>query len=87
MGILSEEAKSVTSQDLKDVYVVFACRQHGVCSYSRRARLPMGFGIHHAGMTAADRGTVEDLFAEGHLKVLVSTATLAWVMLPQCSIS
>jgi len=40
--------------------------------------MPYGFGIHHAGMTRADRTTVEDLFAEGDLRVLVCTATLAW---------
>jgi pre-mRNA-splicing helicase BRR2 len=40
--------------------------------------LPYGFGIHHAGMTRADRQLVEDLFGDGHLQVLVSTATLAW---------
>ncbi|WFC94772.1 RNA helicase [Malassezia brasiliensis] len=40
--------------------------------------LPYGFGIHHAGMNRADRQLVEDLFADGHLQVLVSTATLAW---------
>lgn len=40
--------------------------------------LPYGFGIHHAGLSKEDRSTVEDLFAQGHLRVLVSTATLAW---------
>ena len=40
--------------------------------------LPFGFAIHHAGMTREDRTTVEDLFADGHIQVLVSTATLAW---------
>ncbi|KAL1882717.1 hypothetical protein VTK73DRAFT_1237 [Phialemonium thermophilum] len=40
--------------------------------------LPYGFGIHHAGMSRADRTDVEDLFANGHIQVLVSTATLAW---------
>ncbi|XP_050210373.1 DExH-box ATP-dependent RNA helicase DExH12-like [Mercurialis annua] len=40
--------------------------------------LPYGFAIHHAGMTRADRQLVEDLFADGHVQVLVSTATLAW---------
>lgn len=40
--------------------------------------LPFGFGIHHAGMARADRTLVEDLFADGHIQVLVSTATLAW---------
>ncbi|XP_057425505.1 DExH-box ATP-dependent RNA helicase DExH12-like [Lotus japonicus] len=40
--------------------------------------LPYGFSIHHAGMTRADRQLVEDLFADGHVQVLVSTAALAW---------
>lgn len=40
--------------------------------------LPYGFGIHHAGMSRADRTDVEDLFADGHIQVLVCTATLAW---------
>lgn len=40
--------------------------------------LPYGFGIHHAGMARSDRALVEDLFADGHIQVLVSTATLAW---------
>lgn len=37
-----------------------------------------GIGVHHAGLNRDDRTLVEDLFAQGHLKVLVSTATLAW---------
>merc|ERR1711871_385969 len=40
--------------------------------------MPYGFGVHHAGMARSDRNLVEDLFADGHLQVLVSTATLAW---------
>ncbi|KAI8357996.1 Sec63-domain-containing protein [Mortierella sp. GBAus27b] len=40
--------------------------------------LPYGFGIHHAGMTRADRESVEQMFTEGYIKVLCSTATLAW---------
>ncbi|MCJ1272521.1 DEIH-box ATPase [Puttea exsequens] len=40
--------------------------------------MPYGFGIHHAGMSRSDRSSVEDLFADGSLQVLVSTATLAW---------
>ena len=43
-----------------------------------RDLLPYGFAIHHAGMTRADRTLVEELFADGHVQVLVSTATLAW---------
>ncbi|ORZ39296.1 pre-mRNA-splicing helicase-like protein BRR2 [Catenaria anguillulae PL171] len=49
--------------------------------------LPYGLGIHHAGMNRADRTLVEDLFADGHLQVLCSTATLAWgVNLPAHSV-
>ena len=40
--------------------------------------LPYGFAIHHAGMTRVDRTLTEDLFADKHIQVLVSTATLAW---------
>ena len=40
--------------------------------------LPYGFAIHHAGMNRVDRALVEDLFADRHIQVLCSTATLAW---------
>ncbi|XP_014472478.1 PREDICTED: activating signal cointegrator 1 complex subunit 3 [Dinoponera quadriceps] len=37
-----------------------------------------GFSVHHAGMTRTDRNLVEKYFADGLIKVLVCTATLAW---------
>ncbi|VEL17728.1 unnamed protein product [Protopolystoma xenopodis] len=37
-----------------------------------------GFACHHAGMLRADRTLVEHLFAQGHVRVLCCTATLAW---------
>ncbi|KAJ2348884.1 Pre-mRNA splicing, partial [Coemansia sp. RSA 2671] len=40
--------------------------------------LPFGIACHHAGMSRVDRQIVEELFAGGHVKALVSTATLAW---------
>ncbi|PON97647.1 U5 small nuclear ribonucleoprotein 200 kDa helicase [Trema orientale] len=40
--------------------------------------VPYGFAIHHAGLNRTDRQLVEELFANGHIQVLVSTATLAW---------
>ncbi|XP_070568490.1 activating signal cointegrator 1 complex subunit 3-like [Ptychodera flava] len=43
-----------------------------------RDLFPDGFATHHAGMLRQDRNLVERLFAEGLIKVLVSTATLAW---------
>lgn len=39
---------------------------------------PHGIGLHHAGMLRADRMLMERLFADGCLKVLCCTATLAW---------
>ena len=49
-----------------------------VSSADLKDLLPYGFGIHHAGMPNRDRKMVEDLFREGHIQVLVCTATLAW---------
>ncbi|XP_050547877.1 activating signal cointegrator 1 complex subunit 3-like, partial [Daktulosphaira vitifoliae] len=40
--------------------------------------LNSGFSIHHAGLLRSDRNLVEKYFAEGAIKVLVCTATLAW---------
>ncbi|GMM38534.1 ATP-dependent RNA helicase [Saccharomycopsis crataegensis] len=40
--------------------------------------IPTGFAVHHAGLSKEDRSVAEDLFAEGYVQVLVSTATLAW---------
>eukprot|EP01028_Stygiella_incarcerata_P000722 TRINITY_DN110_c0_g1_i1.p1 TRINITY_DN110_c0_g1~~TRINITY_DN110_c0_g1_i1.p1 ORF type:complete len:2139 (+),score=504.33 TRINITY_DN110_c0_g1_i1:433-6849(+) len=40
--------------------------------------LPYGFAIHHAGMCREDRAMVESLFENGQIRVLCSTATLAW---------
>jgi antiviral helicase SLH1 len=37
-----------------------------------------GFGVHHAGMQRQERNLSEKLFAGGHIKVLCTTATLAW---------
>ena len=49
-----------------------------VKSEALKELLPYGFAIHNAGMTRSDRTLVEDLFAGGHIQVLVSTSTLAW---------
>jgi activating signal cointegrator complex subunit 3 len=40
--------------------------------------LSQGLGIHHAGITRSDRQLVERMFREGSIRVLISTATLAW---------
>ncbi|KAI0905593.1 Sec63 Brl domain-containing protein [Ustulina deusta] len=52
-----------------------------------RDLIPKGLGIHHAGMTRSDRNLMERLFAEGVIKVLCCTATLAWgVNLPAAAV-
>jgi antiviral helicase SLH1 len=52
-----------------------------------RELIPKGLGIHHAGMARADRNLMERLFAEGVIKVLCCTATLAWgVNLPAAAV-
>ncbi|KAI9730047.1 MAG: hypothetical protein M1818_008316 [Claussenomyces sp. TS43310] len=52
-----------------------------------RELLPKGIGIHHAGMARSDRNMIERLFADGVLKVLCCTATLAWgVNLPAAAV-
>lgn len=49
--------------------------------------VPKGFGCHNAGMARADRNFVERIFAEGGIKVLCCTATLAWgVNLPAAAV-
>ena len=40
--------------------------------------LSFGVGLHHAGLTSHDRETVEKMFLNGDIQVLVATATLAW---------
>lgn len=39
---------------------------------------PKGIGVHNAGIKRKDRTNVERSFIEGHLSVVVCTATLAW---------
>ena len=49
--------------------------------------VPKGFGCHHAGMPRTDRNYVERIFADGAIKVLCCTATLAWgVNLPAAAV-
>eukprot|EP00026_Physarum_polycephalum_P000144 Phypoly_transcript_00144.p1 GENE.Phypoly_transcript_00144~~Phypoly_transcript_00144.p1 ORF type:complete len:2136 (-),score=361.95 Phypoly_transcript_00144:17-6424(-) len=80
---LFELAQSENQMDLfaadKDPKFKFAM---DAVSKSRNRELnqlfPHGFSMHHAGMLRSDRNIVEKWFAEGLIKVLVCTATLAW---------
>ena len=40
--------------------------------------LAFGVGIHHAGLVERDRKTVEELFVNMKIQVLIATATVAW---------
>ncbi|XP_075226483.1 activating signal cointegrator 1 complex subunit obelus isoform X4 [Lycorma delicatula] len=40
--------------------------------------LAFGIGMHHAGLQERDRRTVEELFVNQKIQVLIATATLAW---------
>ncbi|XP_008555073.1 activating signal cointegrator 1 complex subunit 3 [Microplitis demolitor] len=40
--------------------------------------LAFGIGLHHAGLQDKDRETVEELFVNNKIQVLITTATLAW---------
>lgn len=52
-----------------------------------RELVPKGFGTHNAGMPRSDRNMIERFFAEGVIKVLCCTATLAWgVNLPAAAV-
>lgn len=43
-----------------------------------RHTLQFGIGLHHAGLNDRDRSTVEELFANNKIQILVCTSTLAW---------
>lgn len=40
--------------------------------------LAFGIGLHHAGLQERDRRTVEELFVNQKIQILIATATLAW---------
>ncbi|KZC07318.1 Activating signal cointegrator 1 complex subunit 3 [Dufourea novaeangliae] len=40
--------------------------------------LAFGIGLHHAGLHDKDKRTVEELFVNNKIQVLITTATLAW---------
>lgn len=61
-----------------DAYATIQGELGDVDSGELRSLLPRGVGTHHAGMSRKDRMLVEGLFENRIIKVLVSTATLAW---------
>lgn len=50
----------------------------GIIDVNLKLTLAFGIGLHHAGLHDKDRETVEELFVNNKIQVLVTTATLAW---------
>ena len=43
-----------------------------------RLTLAFGIGMHHAGLVDRDRRTVEELYVNQKIQVLIATSTVAW---------
>uniref|UniRef100_A0A336MI52 CSON001544 protein n=1 Tax=Culicoides sonorensis TaxID=179676 RepID=A0A336MI52_CULSO len=50
----------------------------GIKDTNLKLTLAFGIGLHHAGLQERDRKTVEELFLNRKIQVLIATATLAW---------
>lgn len=50
----------------------------GIKDTNLKLTLAFGIGMHHAGLQERDRKTVEELFVNQKIQVLIATATLAW---------
>lgn len=66
------------SDDHGDAYSRFVDRVEKSRNKEVSKHFRNGMGIHHAGMLRADRKLSEQMFADGAIKVLCCTATLAW---------
>ena len=75
---LAKDTISKFLQENADSRQIIEQELENVISEDLKQLLPYGLAIHHAGMNRKDRNLVEDLFAHGHILVLISTATLAW---------
>ena len=75
---LQEDALHLFLKDGSASQEVIRQEAESVKNRDLKELLRFGFAVHHAGLSKADRVLVEDLFADGHIQVLVSTATLAW---------
>ncbi|XP_033120994.1 activating signal cointegrator 1 complex subunit 3-like isoform X2 [Anneissia japonica] len=50
----------------------------GIKDHNLKLTLAFGIGMHHAGLHDRDRKTVEELFVNMKIQVLIATSTLAW---------
>lgn len=69
---ISDNGKNMKSSDRAEKYKKH--RFSGIAAFLVQNRI----GIHHAGLSRADRLEMEGLFKNGELDILVCTATLAW---------
>lgn len=89
-GLIFVATRSDTAQAAAKVVEVFKGKRKDFVTpesleLSRKLRnkllsevVSSGVGFHHAGLHREDRDLVEGGFRAGHIKVLVSTSTLAW---------
>lgn len=77
LAIARETIGTILRQDAASREIL-ASEAETVKNEDLKELLPYGFAIHHAGMNRSDRTLVEELFADKHIPVLCSTATLAW---------
>eukprot|EP00057_Strongylocentrotus_purpuratus_P015645 XP_011670119.1 PREDICTED: activating signal cointegrator 1 complex subunit 3-like [Strongylocentrotus purpuratus] len=61
----------MTSEEIEEV-----CKD--ITDDNLKLSLTFGVGVHHAGLSVEDRRTVEQLYRERHIQVLVATKNLAW---------
>lgn len=66
------------SEENGEAHTKYADRVEKSKNKEVREHFGNGCGIHHAGMLRNDRKLTEQMFADGAIKVLCCTATLAW---------
>jgi activating signal cointegrator complex subunit 3 len=81
----AEELIDLIKANPKDQYLFDCENSHRIKKEVDQSRneqvkklFEFGFSVHNAGLLRKDRNLVEKMFMEGHIKVLCSTATLAW---------
>lgn len=73
----SDNVKSLVGKEEGNKQILLS-ESENVQDPNLKSIIEYGIGIHHAGLSRNDRSLSEDLFAAGIIRVLVSTATLAW---------
>ncbi|KAK4536374.1 hypothetical protein CDCA_CDCA08G2399 [Cyanidium caldarium] len=76
----AEQLRAASARLVDDADTVAALRAASIAIGNPELRqlLPLGIAVHHAGLARTDRDAVESLFLQNRIRVLVSTATLAW---------